>query len=233
MDTKRLLIDYLPPFIREFLEIRHIMSTEQPEIDDIWEACQTVLDEQFITSTSENGIKRWENMIGITPKDTDSLEERRFKILARMNQELPYTMTKLEESLKTICGEGNFSIDLQPDKYHIEIKLGLSNAKDYQETVALLNKMIPANLTQHVQIMFNSHDILDEYENRELAVYTHEDLKNRALQHLLSVVDDGNGNVIATGSVFSVTDDRNGNVSVNGLYVISDENKNIVVRGYE
>ena len=116
MTTNRKLIDYLPLFIQEFVEMQRIMSAEQPEVDALWDSCENVLNDSFIMYASENGVKRWESIIGITPKDTDTLDERRFRILTKMNQELPYTMVKLKEVLTVICGEGNFFIDLQPSE---------------------------------------------------------------------------------------------------------------------
>ena len=181
METNRLLIDYLPSVIREYHEMKQIMKAEQPEIDTLWSACEDVLSDQFIMYATENGVKWWESIMRITPKDTDSLETRRFRLITKMHQELPYTMRKLEESLTTLCGAGNFYINFQPDVYHIEIKLALKNADDYLEVVELLKKMIPANLTQWVQIMYNNHQIIGEFTHAELAAYTHERLRNEVL----------------------------------------------------
>lgn len=234
METNRKLIDYLPPFMQSYIEMQHIMSAEQPEIDDLWNASESILEEQFIMTATEHGVARWEKMIGVTPKDTDTLDERKFKILLKLNQELPYTMKKLEESLTTMCGAGNFSVDLQADKYHIEIKLALSNKNDYQEAVDLLTKMIPANLTQHVQVMYNSHEVLDDFLHAELFTYTHENLKAKVLEHVNIVkVTDNDGNITVTGIgiVITATDDDNGNVTVTGLNVVSDTNGNIKVKG--
>ena len=178
MVTDRKLIDYLPPFIQKFLQIQRIMSAEQPEVDALWNACEDVLNESFIMYANESGIKRWEGIVGITPKDTDTLDERRFRILTKINQELPYTMVKLQEVLTTICGAGNFSINLQPDKYHIEIKLALTNKNNYGEVVNVLEKMIPANMTQWVQIMYNSHNAFKQFTHTEMTAYTHEQLRN-------------------------------------------------------
>lgn len=176
--NKRYLIDYLPPFMQEYLEMRHIMSAEQPEFDGLWANCENALSDMFILYATETGVKRWESMLGITPKDTDTLDERKFRILAKLNQDLPYTMRKLEEALTTICGAGNFSINLQHEKYHIEVKLALTNSNNYDEVVDLLSKMLPANLTQKVQIMHNTHTVIKQLTHADMSAYTHEQLRN-------------------------------------------------------
>lgn len=177
MATDRKLINYLPPFMQKYLELRQVMEAEQPEVDDLWTACENALDDQFIMDATTYGVKRWENMLMITPKDTDTLDERKFRILTKLNQELPYTLTKLKEALTTLCGADGFSIDLQPENYHVEVKLALSNQNNYQEVVNLLTKMIPANLTQHVKIMYTRHSVLSAYNHNDLAAYTHEQLR--------------------------------------------------------
>lgn len=178
MKPDRLLSDYLPPFLQEFHETKQIMNAEQSEVDGLWDSCENTLDDMFISYATENGVKRWEKIVGITPKDTDTLDERKFRILTKMNQELPYTITKLKESLTVLCGEGGFEIDLQPSNYYIKVKLALANENNYQDVVDLLMKVIPANLIQAVRIMYNGHKILGKSTHAELTAYTHEILRN-------------------------------------------------------
>lgn len=178
MATERKLIDYLPKFMQDYCEMHRVMESEQPELDLAWLEADVVFKNQFILEATEYGVMRWESMLNIIPKDTDTLDERKFRILTKLNQELPYTLTKLKEALTILCGEGEFSIDLQPNKYHIEIKLALGNHNKYQAVTDLVTKMIPANLTQYVSLMFNSHLVLSPYTHGALSAYTHEQLRN-------------------------------------------------------
>lgn len=179
---KRYLLEYLPQYMQEFLHIQHIMNAEQPEFDLAWGESENALNNMFISHANENGIKRWETMLGISPKDTDTLEERRFRLQMHMQQDLPYTFIKLKEALTIICGAGNFSINLQHKNYHIEIKIALTNANNYEEVVKLLQKMIPANMTQDVQIMWNSHAVLGAFTYAQLSAYTQQQLRNEVLK---------------------------------------------------
>ena len=182
MVTDRFLIDYLPHYMQGFLEIRSIMQTEQPETDALWSAIDKAFSDQFILDATEYGVSRWESMLAIQPKDTDTLDERKFRILTRLNSELPYTLTKLTEALTTLCGVDGFSIDLQPELYHIEVKLALSNQSNYSEVESILKKMLPANLTQHIQIMYNAHNVLNRFSHSELAAYTHDQLRKEVFE---------------------------------------------------
>lgn len=178
MVTDRKLINYLPTFMQQYKELATIMETEQVEIDSLWSETNNVLSDQFILEATENGVKRWENILEISPKDTDTLDERKFRILTKMNQELPFTLRKLEQILLNLCGNNMFSINVNAAEYHVEIKLALANKNNYQDVVDVLKKMIPANMTQWVQIMYNNHNVLARMTHAEMATYTHEQLRN-------------------------------------------------------
>ena len=182
MATERLLIDYLPPYMQEYLEIKEIMKAEQPEIDDLWNAVEKALADQYILDATEYGVKRWESMLLISPKDTDTLDERKFRILTRLNQELPYTLTRLKEALTNLCGNDGFFIEMNAAEYHIQVKLALGNKNNYQDMVDLLKKMIPANMTQVVQIMYNTHELLAQFTHQYMSAYTHKQLREEVFE---------------------------------------------------
>lgn len=181
MATDRPLVNYLPLFVQDYVEMQKIMSSEQPEIDAIDSSLLNVWNDQFILDATVNGVSRWENMLDITPKATDTLSERKFRILTRLNQELPYTMTKLNEVLTTLCGEGGFSITLSANIYKIVIKLALTNVNNYSDVQKALEKMLPANMIQQIEIMYNTHEVLHDFTHTQLHAYTHTQLRNEVL----------------------------------------------------
>ena len=183
MDSRRQLISYLPPFMQEYIEIQEIMRADQFEVDTLWDAIERAFADQFIWDATEYGVHRWEVMLKIQPKDTDTLDERKFRILARLNSELPYTMTKLKEVLTNLCGADGFTIDLIPNLYHIEIKLAVGKHSNFEEVKRVLNKMIPANLTPYISLMYNVHRTFRPYRHSELAAYNHYQLRNEVINH--------------------------------------------------
>ena len=177
----RFLIDYLPPYMQEYLEIKAILQAEQPEINALWSAVENALADQYILDATEYGVMRWESMLDILPKATDTLDERKFRILTRLNQELPYTLVRLREVLTTLCGDG-FVIDLQANHYHITIKLGVGNHNNYGEVQKLLEQMIPANMTQYISLLYNTHQMVGLCRHMELAEYTHKEVRSEVLK---------------------------------------------------
>lgn len=178
----RNLIDYLPRFLQEIREFQAINGTEQPEFANLWGDLGDVLNDQFIGTATENGISRWESMLGIKPMASDSLEERRFRVLTRVNEQLPYTITGLKRQLETLCGIGNYEVVLNSGAYTLSVKVGLAAKKNYDDVESMVNRMVPANLIVDISLKYNQHMTLDNYTHQQLAAYTHYGLRNEVLK---------------------------------------------------
>ena len=141
----RSLMSYLPYVLRDYTEIQAILVGQQPELDQVWEAAESLLENQFIVSAEGLGLGRWEKILGITPKGTDSLEDRRFRILARWNEELPYTIKQLRAILETLCGTGNYTAEMD-GAYTLSVKVGLAAKNNFADVQAMLERVTPQNL---------------------------------------------------------------------------------------
>ena len=88
-------MEYLPQVLRDTAEFQQIMSVEQESADRFFEALDSVFSNQFIDTADETGIRRYEKILNLTPKDTDRLDDRRFRIKAKINEQLPFTIRVL------------------------------------------------------------------------------------------------------------------------------------------
>ena len=84
---KRKLVDYLPRIMQELEEFKQIMSAEQKQIDELWDCIYSVLNEAFVDSAEDTGLKRWEKILDIVPLDTDTTEVRRLRIHAKIMED--------------------------------------------------------------------------------------------------------------------------------------------------
>ena len=180
MATDRKLIDYLPPFMQKYREIAVLMDAEQPEVDRLWTAVENALADQFVMDATENGIARWEKVLDIFPKGTDTLDERKFRVIAMLNKDLPYTLKSLTQTLNNLCGADGYSIDV--GEYKIEVKLAVANRSNYDEVEKILNIMIPANMVKLISIMYTRNDVLSQYTHEYLSAFTHEHIRSEVLQ---------------------------------------------------
>lgn len=176
----RKLIEYLPPFIQKYREIKAIMDAEQVILVKTWEDAEALFANQFIQTATEDGIARYEKILGIIPKGTHTLDERRFNVLARMNEQLPYTLESLHNMLSSLCGDDGYTLSLDSNAYALSVKLALSNESNIQAVMELLNKIVPANISKSV-VMFNTHLALAGLTHEQLAKYTHKGIREENL----------------------------------------------------
>lgn len=85
------LLSYWMPVLRQLKEFKEIAKAETPELKYILEQIERTLNNMFIETADEYGIKRFEDMMGIYPEAGASLETRRFNVLVKWNDKVPYT----------------------------------------------------------------------------------------------------------------------------------------------
>lgn len=178
----RRMIDYIPHIIRDVREYKAIMNdAEQPEMVEIWNAFDNALNDQFILDATENGVSRWEKILGIIPKATLTLDERKFTILTRINEQLPFTITTLNEQLKSLCGADGYVVQLNANAYTLIVKVALVAVQNFTDVQQLLNRIVPANLIVQLSIIYNTHEVLRDFTHAGLSAYTHYQLRNEVL----------------------------------------------------
>lgn len=178
---ERKLANYLPFIIRDYDVFKALMGAEQPEFETAWAAFNDLLDNQFINTSGNLGLSRWEQILEITPKGTDTLEDRRFRVLTRINEELPYTLPQLRVILETLCGEGNYSATIEEGTYILVVKIGLAAKKNFDDVAAMLDRVIPQNVLYDLSQLYNTHAELGAFTHGHLAAYTHDQLRNEVL----------------------------------------------------
>jgi len=157
------LIEYLPPLMQEYDEIKKIMAAETPEFQLAWEEAEKNLNNLFVPTADENSIRRFERITDVYPTADDSLDTRRTRVLIRMNEQRPYTLRVLKKRLEAICGADGYQLMLDPGRYKLGVSLE-SKVKDNLDDVRLmLRTMVPVNLIVDLAIALQ----LIRFKNRE------------------------------------------------------------------
>ena len=178
---RKKLQDYLPPILLKTYEFPLLCDTEQPEIDRLRDATDAVLDAQFISTAGETAIARYEKIFGITPMDTDTLAERRFKVLAKINAQLPFSVRRLRQQLETLCGADGYKLDLEGDRYTLTVKVALTAKRNQQAVEELLADIVPANMVCTTSLLYNQHADLTRFTHAQLALLTHFEIREEVL----------------------------------------------------
>lgn len=174
---------YFPDVLVNAVEFKEFAKTVDPEMNCIIGLLVEKALNTFVFDLDEDGATRWEDMLKLTPRSADTLDDRRMAILAKITPNTPYTYRKLEILLDGICGEGNYSINLKHNQYYIKILIALGVKRQRQTTEYMLRCILPANLTIEIDLMYNRHIDLKRFTHGRMKelMYTHHDLRAEVL----------------------------------------------------
>lgn len=172
---------YYPMVMKEIREFQQIAEVENPECIFVWQALQNVLDDQFIKDATLNGVARRERMLKIAPKASETLDERKFRLLARYNEDIPYTVPNLKICLANICGANGYRLNLIHNTFTVMIKVELVSKNNLETVRELLERLVPLNMIIDLDLMYNQHKTLHPYTHRQLQQFTQFALRNEVL----------------------------------------------------
>ena len=162
------LKEYLPDVLKDVQEMRAIMEAETPEVQAIWDA-------------SENGVARREKMLGITPFATDTLDDRKLRLLSRYNENIPYTRKSLAALLESLCGAGGYILTITTATFTVNVKVALGVKKQEMIISETLERILPYNMVFTVELLYNTWAKVKPYKWSEVKPLTWKDLKEEVL----------------------------------------------------
>lgn len=144
--------EYWSPVVAESLEFTVIADAENPEFNYLWEKIYGLVDEFFVKSASEYGVSRMEKMLGIVPLTTETLEQRKDRLIWKLNLKIPYTMKFLKNLLASMVGEENREVEHDNDTQVLTVKIR-EGLRDMNQLRKDLEKIIPAHLILELVVM--------------------------------------------------------------------------------
>lgn len=171
------LMAYLPENYLASREATAFQEALQPEADAIWQARDDLL-AQLDPSTADWGLDCWEEALGVRADAGRTLEQRRARVVARLQIRPPVTV----EWVRSVCeGMLGFAVDVIehiPD-YVLEIDLvgGLGLPPNIDDLIRELAELLPAHLDWVFTIHYRAHRALRPYTHGELAAYAHQTIK--------------------------------------------------------
>lgn len=170
-------IEYLPDELKRFLEFQQIGVSDDKETTKMLQGAKIVLDNNFIMSLTEYGCGKWEKMLGLVRRDTDTIEDRRLRILAKFLNQLPYTERRLHEMLISLCGVNGYKLTVDTVNYRVTVKIDLGVKNQFVAVAQLLEGVVPLNMLLDVQLLYNRHMDLKSFTHEHLQAYTHQGLR--------------------------------------------------------
>lgn len=138
---------YLPEFLKQYRELDALFQAEQPEFQTLVHNQIIEFNDFFIETATQEGLKRFEKILGIYPNPGDSIEIRRKNIMVHWYTHDVYTLLTLKNRLSMLQGNDNIQLTWNEDDpflLHVVTRLELKGQVDtlYQ----ILESMLPANI---------------------------------------------------------------------------------------
>lgn len=172
---------YLPDVLKDVAEMQAIMETETPAVQAIWDACEDCFNDQFISEATENGVARREKMLEITPFGTDTLDDRKLRLLSRYNENIPYTRRTLINLLKSLCGENGYTLEFITAEFTVRIRVALAVKKQKDIVEESLERILPYNMVFSVELLYNTWQQVKSYAWGALSARTWRETKEEVL----------------------------------------------------
>lgn len=175
------ILDYLPPIFYEIKEMIEIAKVENPILESLWLEIENALLDQFLLTATERGIKRSENMLHINVMATDDIETRRFRLLTRFNEQVPYTRPILRKLLDSLLGDNGYELTINGADKTLKIKIELTVKGMFDAVEEMLERIVPQDMIITVELRYNQHITLANFTHAQLAAYTHDQLRNEVI----------------------------------------------------
>lgn len=175
------ILRYLPPILHDIKELVEISKIESPILEDLWMKIENALNNQFATTTNEEGAARIEKILKINVPQTDSLETRQFRILTRYQEQAPYTNQVLKQLLDSLLGEGQYVMARDVANKSLNVKIELTVKGQFDAVVVMLERITPQNMVLTVELRYNQHSKLAQYTHAQLAAFTHKQLREEVM----------------------------------------------------
>lgn len=110
-----MLKDTVPKFVAEMTEIAELFEAEQPELDRLKSTLEEIV-KQFYVKTATYSLDRWEQDFGIARNTALTKEQRRARILAKLNTQTPATVKMMENLvLQTLDADAVYIVEYPPE----------------------------------------------------------------------------------------------------------------------
>ncbi len=143
-ETKTLL-EYLPPFLREYYEFKQLCKSGDIEVSSFDKAVDWNFDSAFISDCDATVLSKYERLLGIIPTSSQSIENRRNMVLLQWNTVASMTLSQFISKLQEYCGKDNIYVDTSREQFYQLVlwlnihKVDVPIIKDFVDTWLPMN----------------------------------------------------------------------------------------------
>jgi len=158
------ILAYLPGFYCDIKDFTELAAAEDAEFALMSAAVDQLFDDQFVLTSSIQGLKRRESMLGIAADPAkESVEFRRRRILNRYQTKPPFTARYLQQLLDTLVGPGMTVVKVDVQQFLLMVTASIENANVFREVVHLVETIKPVHLIYQQNTALEGEIKLEEH----------------------------------------------------------------------
>jgi hypothetical protein len=170
-----------PPHIWGIDAVRAVVEASDKAGERMEDAMQEVDDNLTVLTSRESGIARREELLGLIPKTTDTLEDRRLRVHLRWYNRESYTERSLKEKLNAAIGESNYTMAVDIEGKEVRVLIELNRKSMYQTIRQLLDDIVPLDYLIDVGLRYNTYQKVSKLTYGEMAKRTFLQLREEAI----------------------------------------------------
>lgn len=147
-----LILNHYPPVIKQIREIRQIAKAEDIEFSKLNASIKEIIKNMFVFTANEIGVQRFEKLLGIKPKPTQGLDDRKLYIFLMLNRR----KMSLHEILKLLSEyTKGISLNLDYEKYELTME-----SDDSATNTGMLLKVLDEIMPLQIYIYFKMETVM-------------------------------------------------------------------------
>lgn len=136
-----------PKVYEGYAEIDEISKSENQMFKKAKVETERIRNNSFVTQCDEQGIKEYENFMGIIPDiNRESLEFRKQRVINRLTTKPPFTVRFLEEKLDALIGKDKWTLIKDFENFRVIIESSAINQQWFEEISVTMNSIKPCNI---------------------------------------------------------------------------------------
>lgn len=157
------LLFLLPNVFHDIKEMVVILEAEGVQIDQLQQAINQYLSDQFVMTSSVEAIRQREAELKIQADPTqETIDFRRKRIINRYSTKAPFTVRYLQQQLDKLVGTGVAVVSVDVQKFILYVTAKIDDASVFKEVVHTVTNVKPANLVYQQQTALQDSIQLNE-----------------------------------------------------------------------
>ncbi len=146
-----MLRDSLSFLESDMRQMSELLEVEQEEITLLLMELEKIYERLYVKLADVEGIRYWEEEYAIPHNDALTIEQRRARVLAKINSGVSATKAMLEDLVRQVLGADSVNIMEYPEKYRFVIYV---RTKVYEENMKIADAAVDEARPAHLAYTF-------------------------------------------------------------------------------